>query len=282
MTTTERKTLGRGLSALLGDETASDAPTTAPVTALRPGHFQPRKHMDEGALEELATSIAEKGVLQPLLVRADPSREGGYEIVAGERRWRAAQRAGLHDVPILVHELSDQDACEIALVENLQRQDLSPMEEAEGYQRLMREFARTQEELAETVGKSRSHVANTLRLLTLPEAVQAMVRGGEVSAGHARALIGSADPVALARTVAARGLNVRQTERLAKTAGKPGNRKSAAPQKDADTLALERDLSNRLGLAVEIRNARNGGTVVLHYRSLDQLDTILTRLSSRH
>lgn len=282
MTTTERKTLGRGLSALLGDESTSDAAATAPVTALRPGHFQPRKHMDEEALEELAQSIAEKGVLQPLLVRADPSREGGYEIVAGERRWRAAQRAGLHDVPILIRELSDRDACEIALVENLQRQDLSPMEEAEGYKRLMREFARTQEELAETVGKSRPHVANTLRLLTLPEAVQAMVRGGEVSAGHARALIGSSDPVALARTVAARGLNVRQTERLAKATGKAGGRKSAASQKDADTLALERDLSNRLGLAVEIRSTRNGGDVVLHYRSLDQLDAILTKLSSRH
>lgn len=281
-----RKGLGRGLSALLGEsidtlelDGQAGPQITVPIERLHPGRYQPRQGVDEGALEELAESISEKGILQPILVRPHPEQPEDYEIVAGERRWRAAQRLGLHQVPAVVRDLADRDAAEVALVENLQRQDLSPLEEAEGFQRLMNEFSRTQDELAHGVGKSRSHVANTLRLLSLPEAVQDLVRTGTLTAGHARALIGADDPAALARAVIDRALNVRQTERLVQSAGKPP-RRSKSGGKDADTLALERDLANRLGLAVEIQTRRNGGSLVLHYKTLDQLDSILSRLSA--
>ncbi len=283
----KRPNLGRGLSALLGGEENEDyarldrmrAYKTIEIDLLRPSKFQPRHRMDEDHLDDLARSIAEKGVLQPILVRRHPDEANIFEIIAGERRWRAAQKAQLHEVPIVIKELDDREALEIALVENLQRQDLSPLEEADGYKRLMEEFSHTQDDLARSIGKSRSHVANMMRLLNLPEPVKSMLDTGALSAGHARALLTATDPASLAEAVVKRGLNVRQTERLAKTAGaapKPGRK---APHKDTDTIALERDLSNLLGLDVEIKFNGAGGSLILHYRSLDQLDEVLQRLS---
>jgi ParB family transcriptional regulator, chromosome partitioning protein len=280
--------LGRGLSALLGDDDEDlakldriRAPRTVAVDQLRPGRFQPRRQIAEDDLADLARSVAEQGILQPILVRRDPDEPRRFEIIAGERRWRAAQRAGLHDVPVVVRELDDRTAMAIALVENLQRQDLSALEEAEGYRRLLDDFGNTQEQVAERVGKSRSHVANSLRLLTLPDSVKALLDSGELSPGHARALVGREDAETLARMVASRGLNVRQTEQLmaAQRGVYPAQPKnSGSSGKDADTRALERDLGALLGLAVEVRFKGNGGTLVLHYRSLEQLDDVLHRL----
>jgi ParB family chromosome partitioning protein len=250
-----------------------------PVELLYPGRLQPRRRISEASLEDLSRSIAEKGILQPILVRRHPNDPNSYEIIAGERRWRAAQMVPVHTVPVVVREFSDREALEIALIENLQRQDLSPLEEAEGYRRLLEEFAHSQDDLAQSVGKSRSHVANTMRLLGLPEPVKEMLDQGRLSAGHARALIGASDPVALAEIVVKRGLNVRQTEQLAKLEGSGAPPASAPGAKDADTLALERDLGNLLGLAVEIKLRRKGGALVLNYTSLEQLDDILHRLS---
>ncbi|MGF1641674.1 MAG: ParB/RepB/Spo0J family partition protein [Rhodospirillales bacterium] len=285
-TDTKRKNLGKGLSALLG-EAGEDyarldrirAPRTVAIERLRPSPYQPRRRMAEDELADLARSIAEKGILQPILVRRAGDDPEAFEIIAGERRWRAAQRVQLHEVPVLVRELSDREALEIALVENLQRQDLTPLEEAEGYRRLMEEFTHTQEDLARSVGKSRSHVANMMRLLGLPEPVKALLDGGQLSAGHARALLGAADVSSLARQVVKRGLNVRQTERLVRHEAGPGRPPPQKAAKDIDTLALERDLSTLLGLSVEIRLRRGGGALILNYRSLDQLDDILQRLS---
>lgn len=280
------KRLGRGLSALLGEEMPEGeaqpkAAMEVPVELLYPGRLQPRRRVSDAALEDLSRSIAEKGILQPLLVRRHPNDPNSYEIIAGERRWRAAQMVPVHTVPVVIRDLSDREALEIALIENLQRQDLSALEEAEGYRRLLEEFAHSQDDLAQSVGKSRSHVANTMRLLGLPEPVKDMLDQGLLSAGHARALIGTRDPLALAETVVKRGLNVRQTEQLAKLDGSEAPPRPAA--KDADTLALERDLGNLLGLAVEIKLRRKGGALVLNYSSLEQLDDILHRLShGRH
>ena len=282
----KRRGLGRGLSALLGDEaehTASDnrarMPTTVPIEHLRPSRCQPRRRIGEEELQELAQSIAEKGILQPILVRRSPDNPAMFEIIAGERRWRAAQRAQVHEVPILVRDMGDREALEVALVENLQRQDLSPLEEAEGFRRLIEEFGHTQEELAKGVGKSRSHVANTMRLLALPESVKRLVEEGALSAGHARALLTSGDPEALAKAVVARGLNVRETERLASGKRNRADAGARQPGTDPNTLALERDLGNLLGLSVEIRFRGDRGALVLNYRSLDQLDDILHRLT---
>jgi ParB family chromosome partitioning protein len=283
----KRRGLGRGLSALLGEETADDArpegqhspPRTVPIEYLKPSRFQPRRHIEEGDLRKLADSIADKGVLQPILVRRDPEQTDRFEIIAGERRWRASQLAHLHEVPVIVREFSDREALEVALIENLQRQDLSPLEEAEGYRRLMDDYAHTQEDLAKVVGKSRSHVANMMRLLTLPEPVKHMVDEGLLSAGHARALLATAEPEALARRVVGRGLNVRQTEQLVSSTRGDSDKGRRAAVKDADTLALERDLGSALGLTVEIRFSGSRGSLVLHYTSLDQLDDILHRLS---
>ncbi len=283
----KRPNLGRGLSALLGGEENEDyakldrvrSYKTIEIDLLRPSEFQPRQRMDEEHLDDLARSIAEKGILQPILVRRHPDEANVFEIIAGERRWRAAQKAQLHEVPIVIKELDDREALEIALVENLQRQDLSPLEEADGYRRLMEEFSHTQEDLARSISKSRSHVANTMRLLNLPEPVKAMLDTGALSAGHARALLTAAEPAALAEAVVKRGLNVRQTEKLAKSVSGVSKPSRAAPQKDTDTLALERDLSNLLGLDVEIKFQGTGGSLILHYRSLDQLDEVLQRLS---
>ena len=278
----KRRNLGRGLTALLGggaaDYAALEKPKTTrmmPIELIRPGRIQPRRRMDKGPIRQLAHSIAEKGVLQPILVRRHAEEAGAFEIVAGERRWRAAQMARLHEIPVLVKELTDSDALEIALVENLQREDLSPLEEAQAYERLMEEFSHTQEALSQAVGKSRSHVANMLRLLGLPGPVKDMLDRGELTAGHARALLRSSDPLGLARKVVGRGLNVRQAEKLARGPKKP--RCKAA--KDADTQAIERDLASLLGLKVEIMHRGERGTLKLHYSSLEQLDDVLHRLS---
>ena len=285
--TSDGKRLGRGLSALLGDETGEDArpegqhpqPRAVPIEYLRPSRFQPRRQINEGDLRELAESIAVRGVLQPILVRPDPEQPDRFEIIAGERRWRASQLARVHEVPVIVREFSDGEALEVALIENLQRQDLSPLEEAEGYRRLMDEYAHTQDDVAKVVGKSRSHVANTMRLLALPEPIKRLIDQGLLSAGHARALLTAAEPEALARRVLDRGLNVRQTEHLVGSTRAERDKRKRAAAKDADTLAIERDLSNALGLSVEIRFSGARGSLVLYYTSLDQLDDILHRLS---
>lgn len=305
-----RRGLGRGLSALFGDtETALDdevagaarggaaageaeqserltAERLVPIGRLRSGRFQPRKEFDQQAIDDLSESIREKGIIQPILVRKHPDEADLFEIIAGERRWRAAQQAQLHEVPVLVKSFTDREALEVALVENLQRQDLTPLEESEGYQRLMDEFHHTQEDLAKAVGKSRSHVANMMRLLNLPDPVKGMLREGKLTAGHARALLNAEDPVTLAERVVSRGLNVRQTEKLAVTEGKKQPRKKGATasdgpgHKDADTVALERDLSQLLGLKVSILFAGRGGSLTVEYDTLEQLDDILHRLSN--
>ncbi|PIW28050.1 MAG: chromosome partitioning protein ParB [Rhodospirillales bacterium CG15_BIG_FIL_POST_REV_8_21_14_020_66_15] len=282
----KRRNLGRGLSALLGEDTSAEragGPRQVGVAKLHPGRYQPRRTMGEDELKDLAQSIREMGVLQPILVREHPDRSGEFEIIAGERRWRAAQLAQLHEVPVLVKVLSNKETLEVALVENLQREDLSPLEEAVGLQRLMDEFGHTQEALARAVGKSRSHVANMLRLLGLPDAVKAMLDAGDLSAGHARALLAAPAPEALAREVAEKGLSVRQTEQLVQRAARsPRTAATRGPkQKDADTRALETDLSDRLGLRVAIASKGREGSVTLYYKSLDQLDGLLQRLSGQ-
>ena len=273
--------LGRGLASLLGEAVppggAGANRTSLPVTALEPGPFQPRTSMDPGALAELADSIKRQGVLQPILARPHPKKAAAYQIIAGERRWRAAQAAGLREVPVLIRSLADTEAMAAALVENLQRQDLDAIEEAEGYRRLLSDFGLTQDNLGGLVGKSRSHVANTLRLLQLPEAVRAHVQSGALSAGHARALLVHPDAATAAQVVLAKGLNVRQTEALAshKPAAAP------RPKPDAEHARLERELSLSLGLDVRIQVAGRGGTVRISYRSLDQFDALVERLSPR-
>jgi ParB family chromosome partitioning protein len=281
-----RRGLGMGLSALLGtsqDElptVGSERSRLVPIEFLRPCPLQPRRRFAEDELAALADSIRQRGVLQPLLVRRAPNGADFYEIIAGERRWRAAQMAGAHELPVIVHELSDRDALEVALLENVQRQDLSALEEAEGYRRLIEEFGHTQEALAGALGKSRSHIANLMRLLGLPPAVRALLEAGELSAGHARALLGAREPAALARLVISRGLNVRQTEALVRAeAARPERRPQARGAKDPNILALERDLSARLGLKVSLTVRRQGGTVEIAYGSLDQLDELVRRLS---
>lgn len=276
-----RRGLGMGLSALLGhaaDVAGAEGVRMVPIEFLHPAPYQPRRHFGEDELAALTESIRAKGVLQPLLVRRLAEGSGQYEIVAGERRWRAAQRAGCHEVPVVAYALSDREALEVALLENVQRQDLSPLEEGEGYRRLIDEFGHTQEELARILGKSRSHIANLIRLLGLPQPVRALVERGELSAGHARALLGANDPARLAAEVVARGLNVRQTEALVRNRRQTSRVPSARPR-DADTAALERDLSRRLGLPVRVKARRQGGTLSIAYRSLEQLDDLIRRLS---
>lgn len=278
---TKPPALGRGLSALLGDAAAvsPSAPglRTLQVSAIEPGPFQPREAMDEAALAELAASIREHGVLQPILVRPVKSKPNRYEIIGGERRWRAAQAAGLHEVPALVREFSDREAMAAGLVENLQRQDLNPLEEAEGYGRLTEQFGLTQEALARAVGKSRPHVANTLRLLNLPERVRDLLREGALTAGHARALLTAKDPVGLALQVVDRGLNVRQAEALAAAKNVPPAPRQ--PTSDADTRALERQITGHLGIKVTIRHGVRGGQVILAYKDLEQLDGLVRLLT---
>lgn len=283
----ERRGLGRGLSALMADVAPEEqarprrADLLVPIERVEPNPDQPRRDFSRDALDELAGSIREKGIIQPLIVRTNPRKPGGYEIVAGERRWRAAQIAQLHDIPVILREVSDSELLELAIIENIQRADLNAMEEAAAYRQLMDRFGHTQEKLAEALGKSRSHIANLLRLLTLPDLVQTWVREGKLTAGHARALITAENAVALARQVIDRGLSVRETEQLSsptrKSADRPARR---APEKDADTRVLEQDLSANLGMKVAIdHKGLDGGQVTLTYRTLDQLDEICQRLS---
>ena len=269
--------LGMGLSALLGEPSApvTEAQRNLPIEALEPGPFQPRGPMEPEALAELAASIREHGVLQPILVRPKPGQSGAWEILGGERRWRAAQAARLHEVPVLVRDLDDRAAMAAGLVENLQREDLNPLEEAQGYRRLAEEFGLRQDALGQVVGKSRSHVANTLRLLNLPAKVREMLTRGALSAGHARALLTADDPLRLAEQVVTRGLNVRQTEALAASASRP----SPPPRAfGPETRALEKMMSERLGLKVSVQRSERGGRVVLSWRDLDQLDGIVRLL----
>ncbi|TPW33720.1 ParB/RepB/Spo0J family partition protein [Oecophyllibacter saccharovorans] len=290
--------LGRGLAALLGDQAPDLARVSrvnsaqgiaSPVSQvsslgvdqLTPSPYQPRQSMEAEPLAELTASIRARGVLQPLLVRPDPDRRGGYQIIAGERRWRAAQMAGLHEVPVHIRQLDDVDAMAAALVENLQRSDLNPVEEAEGLQRLLQQYSLTQEELAGAVGKSRSHVTNILRLLNLPEAVRANLRNGLLSAGHARALLSHPDATAAMQTVLQKGLNVRQTEALVAAARKQqaSSRKPALTKSDQREIRrLEDDLSQELGLKTQIRFNGKRGTLKISYSSLDQFENLLKRL----
>ena len=290
---TKTRGLGRGLSALMADVTEDQVSTSSegsrradmmvPIEKILPNPDQPRRDFTQDQLEELAASIREKGVIQPLIVREQPG--GVYEIVAGERRWRASQMAQLHELPVIVREYNDTEVLEIAIIENIQRADLNPVEEAAGYRALMDRFGHTQEKLSEALGKSRSHIANLMRLLQLPDDVQDMLKRGDLTAGHARALITSGDPSGLAKKVVKSGLSVRQTEALAKAKDKPErdrNTATARPTKDADTVALEGDLSANLGMKVSIDHKAGGeaGQVTIKYASLDQLDEICRILSA--
>ncbi|MEO5865728.1 MAG: ParB/RepB/Spo0J family partition protein [Sphingomonas sp.] len=281
-----RPGLGRGLGALMGD-IAKEQPVAGgsgtspgirslPVGSLSPHPGQPRRYFNDAALDELAASIARRGVIQPIVVRPHGK---DYQIVAGERRWRAAQRARLHEVPVIVREFDDAETLEVALVENIQRQDLNAIEEAEAYQRLIGDFGHTQEVLGKLVHKSRSHIANLLRLLELPRAVQDRVIDGSLSMGHARALIGMPDAEGLAEQVIARGLSVRDTERLARNAKPDGRERGGDRGRDADLAALEHQLADLLGLSVRINHGPKGGTLALSYSTLDQLDMICQRLT---
>jgi len=275
--------LGRGLASLFGDlspaAASPDAPrTTLPVAMLEPGPFQPCTAIDPAHLADLTESVRQQGILQPILARPHPSATGRFQIIAGERRWRAAQAAGLHEVPVMLRELSDAEAMAASLVENLQRQDLDPIEEGRAYKRLVGEFGLTQDQLGALVGKSRSHVANTLRLLQLPNGVQVHVQSGALSAGHARALLAHSTPETAARTVMARGLNVRQTETLTQSSLRPAQPAKPVRPKDRETAATERDLVARLGLPVQIDSNGTAGSVRIQFRSLDQLDGILALL----
>lgn len=273
--------LGGGLSTLIPDTPVADRDQPAgaravPVDRLAPGRFQPRRQFGEAALDALAQSIREQGVLQPILVRPRPKKPGHYEIVAGERRWLAAGRAGLAEVPVSVRELDDRTAMEAALAENIQRNALSPIEEAEGYRRLLEEFDCTQERLSTVVGRSRPHIANTLRLLSLPEPVRNLVDDGSLSAGHARALLADPDPVGLSHRIVTDGLSVRRVERLVRE--RQSGRGGPAAARDEDVLALEGELADSLGLRVSLTQRGEGGSLTLHYRSLEQLDDLLDRL----
>ena len=290
----KKRGLGRGLSALMADvaeaETQVAASTASqqnevPIEKIKPNPEQPRKRFTEEELDDLTRSVRERGVIQPLIVRPF---DGGYQIVAGERRWRAAQRAQLHSLPVIVKDFSDTEVLEVAIIENIQRADLNPIEEAAGYKQLMDRFGHTQEKLAEVLGKSRSHIANLLRLLNLPSAVIELVEEGSLSSGHARALITADDPLALARKVVAQGLSVRATEALVKSAAAHSSepdqsrRPSPSAEKDADTRALESDLSAATGMKVTLAHKPGGeaGQLTLHYRSLEQLDDLCRKLSS--
>ncbi len=279
--------LGRGLAALIGDMasvegvrvTESSGVKRLPVEMIIANRANPRRTFDSDQLEELTNSVREKGVMQPLLVR--PSEDPNvFEIIAGERRWRAAQKAGLHDVPVIVREVGDKEALELAIIENVQRADLNPLEEAMGYNQLIEQFEYTQQDLAQVIGKSRSHVANTLRLLRLPEDVRGMVAGGQLTAGHARTLITAEDPAVLARQIVDQGLSVREAEALSqqREAAAP-RRKSVENGRDADTVALERRLSDALGLSVSLSHGERGGRVEIRYRTLEQLDSICMKLA---
>jgi ParB family transcriptional regulator, chromosome partitioning protein len=287
-----RSRLGRGLAALIGDvgaESSLERPRgqrKLPIASLRANARNPRRIFPDDELDELAASLRGRGMIQPIVARPVRGTADSYEIVAGERRWRAAQRAGLHEVPVVVIEATDAEALQLAIVENVQRTDLNPLEEAEGYRALIRDFSHSQDDVARMVGKSRSHVANTLRLQTLPDRVREHIHSGRLSAGHARALVGHHDAERLAEEIVARGLNVRQVETMAretmKHSGKQQtNGRKARAAKGADTLALEKRLADALGLSVRIDNRSRGGTLAISYRSLDQLDDVVRRLEGK-
>jgi ParB family chromosome partitioning protein len=289
---TPTRGLGRGLSALMSDvNTPLEAPKSAlnptdqtlPTDQVYPNPDQPRRTFDDQAMDDLTASIAEKGIIQPLIVRRKPSENGSYEIVAGERRWRAAQRAQLHDVPVIIREFTDLEVLEVAIIENIQRSDLNAIDEAAGYKQLMEKFGRTQEDMGKALGKSRSHIANSVRLLTLPASVQSLLQNGTLSAGHARTLIGHPDADKLAAEIVKKGLSVRDAEKLVKTSKNPKKSPTSGKTvtKDADTVQIENDLSAHLGLKVNIAHAagRENGQVVLNYRDLEQLDDLLRLLS---
>ena len=291
----KKRGLGRGLSALMADVN-NDAPTSAADSSLRrpeqhlpienvaPNPDQPRRNFDSDKLRDLAESIREKGIIQPLIVRPDPADADRFQIVAGERRWRAAQIAQLHEVPVIIREFDDTEVLEVAIIENIQRADLNPVEEAAGYRQLIERFGHTQDQLAKALGKSRSHIANQMRLLSLPQDVIDFLEKDRLSAGHARALITSDDPSALARVVVAKGLSVRETEKLVKKGAAPKTQKSGARQpaeKDADTVALEGDLSANLGMKVTVNHdtGQESGQVTIRYTSLDDLDELCRKLT---
>mgnify|MGYP001172018369 CR=1 FL=1 len=286
--------LGRGLSALLGEatpEVSAGSPSSGkntaeggfsllPIEFLVPSPLQPRRVFAQEEIDSLAKSMKERGILQPILVRTKPDNENEYEIIAGERRWRAAQMAQIHEVPVIIRGLTDEEVLEVALIENIQRADLNALEEALGYRGLIDRFNHTQDSLSKVIGKSRSHIANTLRLLSLPNVVKDLLNDGKISAGHARALIGVLDAEGIADEIVKRGLNVRQVERLIKTSkGPPYSKPHNTQKKDPDTLSLEQTLAGLLGLAVEIDFNGSGGKLVVKYKNLDQLDEIIRRLS---
>jgi ParB family transcriptional regulator, chromosome partitioning protein len=290
-----RSRLGRGLAALIGDvraETSVERPRgqrRLPTAALRPNARNPRRAFADTELDELAASVRERGIIQPIIVRPWRGAADEYEIIAGERRWRAAQRAGLHEVPVVVIEATDAEALQLAIIENVQRADLNALDEAEGYRALIEEFNNGQDEIARIVGKSRSHVANTLRLLKLSDAVKAHIRSGKLTAGHARMLIGAPDADALAEEIVARALNVRQVEAIARERAQKSGRKRAngrgartSAAKSADTLAFEKRVSDATGLVVSIEHHHDRGTLTIRYRSLDQLDDLVQRLVRGH
>ncbi len=281
--------LGASADLNIGDSDDSRPRLIVGIEQLAPSPYQPRRVFNDESIEELASSIAQYGVLQPLLVRENPEKLGSYEIIAGERRWRASQRAQLHELPVIILEISELDAVKIALIENLQREDLDPIEEAMGYKKLLEEYEQTQEGLAKAVGKSRPHITNMIRLLNLPDQVQAHLSAGDLTMGHARALITAPDPENLAKQVIAKGLSVRQTEKFAagsvkkpegKSETKPAVNSSSTSTKDADTIALENDISNALGMKVSIDSVDGkSGSLSVEFKSLDQLDEVLHRLA---
>ncbi|PAP93664.1 MULTISPECIES: ParB/RepB/Spo0J family partition protein [Mesorhizobium] len=284
-----RKRLGRGLAALIGEIDRPAAPEKqsmnadgkVPIEFLSPNPKNPRRHFGDADLTDLAQSIREHGVVQPVVARPSPTQAGRYEIIAGERRWRAAQRAGLTEIPIIVRDVNDRTALELAIIENVQRTDLNPVEEAMGYQQLIDDHGYTQADLGQVIGKSRSHVANTLRLLKLPDVIRDMLVDGALSAGHARTLVTAQDPAGLAKRIVEDGLSVRQAEALAQmpTGAPTVKRQPAAPaQKDADTLALEKLMTGTIGMIVTIEHKERGGVISVAYRTLEQLDELCRRL----
>jgi ParB family chromosome partitioning protein len=281
-----RPRLGRGLAALMGENTIADAsgPATAqkttPIEFLRPNPRNPRQQFSEESLQELADSIRERGIVQPILVRQLSGVTNVYEIIAGERRWRAAQRVGLHDVPIVVIEADDRQSLEFAIIENVQRADLNAIEEAKGYDRLIEEFAYSQADLAKIIGKSRSHVANTLRLLKLPEHAQSYVIDGQISAGHARALLSVADPVAIAKKIIDDGLTVRDVERLVAEKGQENKTRSSKVEQDTDIKQLQKELGDALGMQVVINSHGEAGAINIKFKTLEQFDMLKKKLTN--
>ena len=287
MTQVQKRRLGRGLAALIGDDTSEEAVVQdarslrhVPVELLHPNPNNPRKHFAEEDLESLAKSLKDKGLLQPLVVR--PRADGSFEIVAGERRWRASQMAGIHELPVLIRELDDRETLEIALIENIQRSDLNALEEARAYRQLMDQYNYTQQQLADSIGKSRSHIANTMRLLSLPEAIQHQIENGKLTAGHARSLVATEYPAEMADQIIKLGLTVREAEELARKNSVAPETKSHSSEKDADTRALEKTLTETLGLSTSIKHRGNGGgSVLISYKSLDQLDEVIRKLTAQ-